>query len=424
MADGNILPRCGFLRGILAGIILVFFIFMGLSALFPLSVQKTSEPLPVVEIAPTVAQPELATTELDASVTIPVDAAPAVLSAPVTITSVAVGSDTDTATDSSNIQLGGGNHAAPVLGAPSTPLVEAPAIVATPAVEDTVTAPVVTVEIGSSPSMNDITRLDSNTDVPSSGGLLLTGQALIQNSVSEPEPEVFEVAPADVSAFEAYSVAFDDTSDLPLMSFILLASTVAEVETVAILPVSLTVAVEASNPNIAEIIASYSAMGGELVLLLPQEGQNELRKGGDPAIVPAQLDAALVGSQGVVGILDGPEGNVNQDPRMLTAVLSKLSETGHAIITVNSLDLNRASILATKNGIPVTNISHIVDVTKGAIAIIRELDKLVLQIGDKRSISIYALATQDMLFALNFWLKSNKAQLVTLAPISAAILRN
>jgi hypothetical protein len=80
--------------------------------------------------------------------------------------------------------------------------------------------------------------------------------------------------------------------------------------------------------------------------------------------------------------------------------------------------------MAVENGVPVTDISHIIDVTKGTIAVIRELDKLVLQIGDKRSITVYALARTDMLFALNFWLESNKAQLVTLAPVSAAILRN
>ncbi len=45
MGDNRILPRGGFLRGVLAGLILIFFAFVGLSVVYPLSVEDKSIPV-------------------------------------------------------------------------------------------------------------------------------------------------------------------------------------------------------------------------------------------------------------------------------------------------------------------------------------------------------------------------------------------
>ena len=126
----------------------------------------------------------------------------------------------------------------------------------------------------------------------------------------------------------------------------------------------------------------------------------------------------------MLGVIAGPDGDVAQDTRMMNAILAKLSETGHAIMTLNGLGLNRTNIMAQEAGVPVTDISRVVGTEDGTIAVIRELDKLVLQIGDQRSVTVFAQATPDMLFALKFWLESQKAKSVTIAPVSASILRN
>lgn len=109
---------------------------------------------------------------------------------------------------------------------------------------------------------------------------------------------------------------------------------------------------------------------------------------------------------------------------MLDALMAKLAETGHAIVTVNGLGLNRASAKARESSIPVTEVTRAVEVDDGTISAIRDLDKIVLQMGNQKSATVFAPATPDMLFALNFWLESQKAKTVTIAPLSASILRN
>jgi len=245
-----------------------------------------------------------------------------------------------------------------------------------------------------------------------------------QTTLSETTPTTAAEPSGSGDAFNAFSAELADDGELPLMSFILSASTVAEAEVVASFSTPITLAVAAGIPDANNIIANYRASGGEVVLLLPSEGANALRKGGNPSDAPAFLDATLTNVDGVLGVMDGPDRDVNQDTRMMSAMLAKLSETGHAIMTVNGLGLNRTSILAQEAGVPATDISRVIEITDGTIAVIRALDKLVLQIGDQRSVTVFAQATPDMLFALKFWLESQKAQAVTIAPVSASILRN
>lgn len=438
MGNSNILPRGGFFRGVLAGLILIFFVFVGLAVVFPLSVVTGPAPTPVTELNSAPTQPSLDTTESAPAISIPSDApvptqlgdnpvpfqaaAPEVAIAPETSAPVNTVSNLDDLPSSSDVQLGSGESTAPAVRLPTIPTVEAPTIVDTPAVEKSTEAPDVTVAISPAIPESDTEAGETSTDEDQSGGHVLSGQTIIQPE--DPEQVIVAETPAPSTAFGAYSADFEDIGDLPLMSLILLATTVEEAETVAKLLAPITVAVESSNPAAGDIIASYRALGGEVVLLLPNEGPNALKKGGNPDEVPAQLDAALANSAGVIGVMDGPEGDVNQDAQMLTAILAKLSETGHAIITVNGLGLNRANIMAQESGIPATGILSVIDVTQGTIAVIRELDKIALQLGDQRSITVYALATPDMLFALNFWLESETAKVVTVAPVSASILRN
>ena len=322
-----------------------------------------------------------------------------------------------------DIQIGTSRSSAPVVVIPVAPISEAQNSIVTPEVEAVSQAPNVVSDLNNATSGSkfDADVATAETVAASTDGLKLGGQTLAQLNAAKAEPA--PISTTD-NHFETYSAEFADNTALPSLSIILLATTVVEAQTMAILPAPLTLAVEFDNPDAADIIETYRAAGGEAVLLLPTDGPNFLGKGGDPANIPGQLDAILANSDGVIGILDGPEGKLNQDNRMLEGIYAKLTKTGHAMITVDGLGLNRASIMARESGIPATGISHVLGTTKGTIAVVRALDEVVLKLGDQRSVTVYARVTPDMLFGLNFWLESQKAQLVTVAPVSVSILRN
>lgn len=448
MGDNNILPRGGFLRGILAGLILIFFAFVGLSVYFPLPVEIGPTPTPVTELenATTipVLEPEDSSGGISASMETPTtsqapetpapiaEASPGVVVAPLAAEPVNSVSALEPMPTSNDIEIGTNESSSPIIVTPVAPVIEVEEVVEEPVVEAASEEPEVSTDLIESPMVNEVesnvvvsteTEVVATTEsiVEPAEGLELSGQTLIQTD----EPEVdTEVAPeTPVGAFMANSAEFVDDGDAPLLSVILLATSVSEAQTVASIPAPLTLAVASDNPEADDIIEAYRALGGEVVLLLPVDGPNVLGNGGDPLNVPDQLNAIMANATGVIGILDGPEGDLNQDNRMLEGIYAKLSETGHAMMTFNGLGLNRASVMADESGIPATGIARQIDTSQGTIAVVRELDKVVLQLGDQRSVTVYAPATADMLFGLNFWLDSQKAQLVTVAPVSASIQR-
>ncbi|MCK4861530.1 MAG: divergent polysaccharide deacetylase family protein [Rhodobacteraceae bacterium] len=455
MGDNNILPKGGFLRGVLAGLTLIALIFIGLAASFPLIVPGGPAPAIVSDLNIAPAQPVLAPEESSGGISINTDTptptqllaspaplggtAPDITIAPEPAAPVSTVSQIETM-PTNDIQIGYGESVPPVVAAPTVSAIEAPNVADVPNVEDTTEAPEVSVEITAAgetvtttepqavepvveltQASNDPIETPTVTEVAEEP----TTNAGVSDQAPAPSSEPTQITSADTgNAFETFSAVFADDGDLPLMSFILAADTVAEADLLKGFSTPITLAVASDNPAANEMVASFRATGGEAVLLLPSEGANVLSKGGNPADAGALLDATLAKIDGVLGVMDGPDGNVNQDTRMMSAMLAKLSETGHAIMTVNGLGLNRTSILASEAGVPAADISRVVNTEDGTIAVIRELDKVVLQIGDQRAVTIFAKATPELLFALKFWLESQKAQAVTIAPVSASILRN
>lgn len=455
MSDNNTLPKGGFFRGVLAGLTLLAPIFIGLAVAFPLPVETGPAPTMITGLNSTPSQPVLETEESSVGISVNTDApaptqfvanpAPLEETTPKVSIEAAPAAPMNTvsqieAMPTNDIQIGSSESTAPVISSPAVPAIEMPAVTVSPTVEDTTQAPEVTSEITQASSGND-TSTDPRVSEPEptpiivaetpavveapeepSEGLELAGQTLIGTAEPAQTDPVEATVPG--TAFEAFSAEFTDDGELPLMSFILLVSSVAEVDVMTNFSTLVTLAVTSDNPDANDIIESYRALGGEGVLLLPSEGASALRKGGTPSDASAFLDAALANVEGVLGVIDGPDGDVNQDTRMMSAILARLSETGHAIMTVNGLGLNRTSILAQKASVPATDIFSALGTEDGTIAVIRELDKLVLQIGDRRSVTVFAQATPNMLLALKFWLESQKAKAVTIAPVSASILRN
>jgi len=437
----------GFFRGALAGLILVVLIFCGLAAGFPLSARFDPSVAPNVEITTTNPQPGNVEQDSYGAISLPSESpAPTVFGAnpvpfqatteevaiePVSSAPVNAVSTLDSMPTSSGIEIGAAEDKAPVVELPVVPVLEAQAAIEAPVVEEESQAPVVvqssTPSVTIQPTLTDAEDASDEEAVTAgeslekpAGGFALSGQTIIPPAAVDETSRVENTS--STASFLSFRQPFENTGDLPLLSFVLLADDIATVDSILALPVPITLAVNVENPNAEGLISHYRDNGGEVVALLSTSKPDELQNGGSPELVAPFVSAALAATAGTIGVMDGPDGDVNQDTKMLTALFAELSKTGHAVLTVNGVGLNRAEILAKEAGVPAASISKVFGPEDGKVTVIRGMDKVILQMGDLKSVTVYASATSDLISALKFWLKSQKAKLVTIAPVSAVVV--
>ena len=437
----------GFFRGVLAGMVFVVLVFCGLAAGFPLSARFDASLAPDVEITATSPQPKIVEQDSNGAISLPSESpAPTVFGAnpvpfqttteevaiePVSSAPVNAVSTLESMPTSSGIELGAAEDKAPVVELPVVPIVEAQAAIESPVIDEESQAPVVvqsnTPTVAVQPTLTDAEEAGDDEIVTAgqtlgkpAGGFALSGQTIIPPAAVEETSRVENTS--SITSFLSFKQPFENTGDLPLLSFVLLAEDIATLDSILSLPVPITLAVNVGNPDAAELIAHYRDNGGEVIALLSTSKPDGLQNGGNPELVAPFVSAALAATAGTIGVMDGPDGDVNQDTKMLSALFAELTKTGHAVLTVNGLGLNRAEILANETGIPAASISKVFGPEAGKVTVIRGMDKVILQMGDLKTVIVYAPATSDFLSALKFWLKSQKAKLVTVAPVSAIVI--
>lgn len=473
MGGRELLPKGGFLRGVLAGTAFSAIIVIALSAAFDsasVAPDIPDEPAPVI-IPPS-----------DPVATAPVfgsgSAAPVVSNSPAAVSVENPASDafatqeTSAQPTPSNVQPPvmsievtepvtnqPGNNEGPAI-AESTPAVDAPVIAAESTIETNstnITAPVGMANSGfNAPSVGDaaVSGLSGGNSAPQlptigtpaqlgassvaqetapqttasaaqpSGGFTMNGQTIIAPTTDEPQVAQTGEGTDDHPPFEANAQDFGALGGKPALSIILVANTMAEANAAAALSSPVVLAVSPETPEAAAILVQYRAQGGEALLLLPTKGAHSLRSGMEPIQASANLVATLSNISGVIGIVDGPEGDLPGDATLLAEVLLALGETGHGLVTTNAVGLNRAEIMAQEAGVPAASIVRQIDTQPGKIPVIRQMDKTVLEMGADGSAVVYGHASSDVLAALKFWLKSNKASRVSIAPVSVIMQEN
>lgn len=353
MDEGNFLPTGGFRRGLLAGSIFVIFAFLVLAGIFPLPlhIAEPNEPSISMDAPQTFATPQIGDTENTADV------------------AVSIGSSNPVTTSNTPQTLLNAGEA----------------------------------------ETQDITVSESG-DKPV-GGFDSAGQA----SVPTLQSGVGVENPHTDSAFATYALTFRDPGDKPLLAVILLAETVEQADAVSKMGIPVTLAVSPVNPDATAIIAQYRLSGGEVVMMLPNEGGLSLQDI-ELGNIPDVISIALDNTTGVIGVIDGTlDGNAAQ----VNATLAELNEIGYALVSTTSVALDS---LEAKGA--ATSVIGLLNTLPGKIAVIRELDNAVVHIGETSSGTVLGSASTDTVAAIEFWLKSQKAQQVILAPVSAAILRN
>ncbi|MEE9455038.1 MAG: divergent polysaccharide deacetylase family protein [Paracoccaceae bacterium] len=432
MDDGSYLPRNGFLRGVLAGVAVACIIFLTLGVVFPTGSQDVdpldaSQPAVTTEENSVVADilesaPDIVAAEGDEEDTpdIPADVAPPPSDIP---------PETEITADDSDIE-------APDVEQTTADTTSAPMIVAPTIDSDETSSGLNTVNNGPSaptlpsvaqpPSLGTteqvVTNTVTNTQSTSrpSVGLDTAGQTIVApNNSGQIQPTTL---PPSTTAFATYSMPSNDTEDKPLVSLIFIVKNITEAQAVIDLGAPFSLAIDSTNPNAAKIIEAYRAIDGESVLMLAADGPHAL-DGGDVAATTARLVEVLNNAHGVIGILEGPGRSLAKDPVLTAKVLEVLEPNGHSVITSTKDATNNVITLANELGVPAASFHGRIDTEVGKLYVIREMDNAVVRAKANNTDVVIGVATEDTLAALKFWLRSLKAQEVTMAPVSAVIRR-
>ncbi len=220
----------------------------------------------------------------------------------------------------------------------------------------------------------------------------------------------------ETGMFAQNAQQFTDSGTRPLMSLILKVNDIEEVKAAFGLAASVTIAIDADNPNALELAAAYRMVGGESVLLL---SDGTLALDATPAVAKSAFDALLPSELQVVGVLDVSGTAIPDSTLSVDAAMRTLSPLGAAVITVPG---HSAINVAQSANIPTIDI---LDVIEGAdtAAVIADINRNLPVMTGRGASVLYGTADNVTISALYSWLASSSATSFIMAPVSAAIAR-
>jgi len=234
-------------------------------------------------------------------------------------------------------------------------------------------------------------------------------------AVEAPEAEVPEVT--GLPAIERNRIEFTGEGGQPLLALLLLDSgDRAALADIGKLPFPLTVAVDAGAADAAEAIEFYDTRGIEVALLLP------LPDGATPSDVDVTVEAygPLLDAATEV-VVDTSLGFQALGPGAVQ-LATNLAESGHGLVSFPS-GLNTGHKSALKQGVPAGLVFLDLDGDgQGGPVIRRFLDNAAFRARNENGVIVLARTRAETLQALLEWSLGNRAQTVTLAPISAVLL--
>ena len=227
---------------------------------------------------------------------------------------------------------------------------------------------------------------------------------------------------ADDSALMSNKVAFENVSDRPLMSIVLLdegglkEGAPIGVAALGTFPYPLTVAVDATLADAAERTAQYKAEGLEVMARVNLPAN---LTGADTEVA---LSAALDAVPGAVAVMEGPKSGLQGNRALSDQVSSILKGSGHGVVwQPNGLDT--AQKLAAKEGVASQTLFRDFDSKDQSPTVIRRfLDQAAFKAGQTGAVIMVGRMRADTISALLVWGLQNRVQRVSVAPVSAVLL--
>jgi polysaccharide deacetylase 2 family uncharacterized protein YibQ len=262
-----------------------------------------------------------------------------------------------------------------------------------------------------------ITLTDRNTGVT-------INRLTAQEAQTEPVTLLSELPEgSELPVMQRYAQAFENTSEKPLMSIVLIddgTSVVAGSAGIAALrsfPYPLSFAVDTSLKDAAERMSIYRREGLEVLAMI------DLPDGALPSDAEITLGAVLPVMTEAVGVLEGTKGGLQGSRDVSDQVTTILSQTGHGLVTQDN-GLNTMPKLARKEGVPAVPVFRDFDSKGQTPQVIRRfLDQAAFKAGQEGAVVMLGRLQPDTVSALLLWGLQDRAGKVALAPISAVLLR-
>lgn len=230
-----------------------------------------------------------------------------------------------------------------------------------------------------------------------------------------------EVQATDARAIRAHAAAFDNPDDKPLMSIVLIDSGVdltggpVGLAALQSFPYPLTFAVDASLADAATRMADYRRQGFEVMALI------DLPAGATASDAEVSLSAALRAVPEAVAVMEGPGTGLQENRDAADQIAQAVLATGHGLV-LESKGLNTTHKLAAREGVPAGLIFRDFDSADQTPSVIRRfLDQAAFRAGQEGGVIMVGRVRPDTISALLLWGLQDRAERVTLAPISAVL---
>lgn len=177
-------------------------------------------------------------------------------------------------------------------------------------------------------------------------------------------------------------------------------------------------AIDPLAPGASTRAAIYRDAGFELVIL-----GDIFPDGATETDVAQAIEGAIAAVPGAVALLDTPGGRIQGDRAILDATVDTLAVTGHGLVAFPQ-GLNAAEQTARRADVPAaTMFRQLDDEDQRATVITRFLGRAGFSAGEEGTVVVVGRTRPDTVTALFSWALGARSGGVTLAPLSAVLLR-
>jgi polysaccharide deacetylase 2 family uncharacterized protein YibQ len=219
------------------------------------------------------------------------------------------------------------------------------------------------------------------------------------------------------NALVDFAADADETSGKPLMSVILIddGSMSAAAAALSGLSFPVTIALDPSLENAAELMQSYRASGYEVAVLA------KLPEGALPSDVEVTFQSVFNMLPETVAVLDVGNGGLQSDRDVTQQAMEILASQGRGFITV-SQGLNMAGRAADAAGVPAAVVYRDLDVDGQDARVVRRfVDQAAFRARQESGVVLVGRVRPDTISALILWGTANSDDQVAIVPVSAVL---
>ncbi len=177
-----------------------------------------------------------------------------------------------------------------------------------------------------------------------------------------------------------------------------------------------TIALDPTRTDPASSAPAYRAAGLEVLVQAPQMASDVT-----PEDVASQIASLVSAVPQAIGIVDAAQAGFGSNRRLIGHAINVLNEGGHGLLTYDR-GLNTALQMAEKEGLPAGTIFRTIDADQeDAETIKRYLDRAAFRAGQEGHVIMIGHSYSETVTAIFTWVQENRAESVTLAPVSAIL---